>query len=348
MQLINLPHKVCEYTCPINGIEDQYEWKTGVRLPDRLLLFLNIGFTYIKQKRAPAPRMVFWGAGMGKPLYQFLSEIIGYQWTYSEGKGFKTAFQMAKDSIDRGVPAMLGLLDMYHLPYFKKFYHKVHIPQHYVLMVGYDEQKEVIYVQDNSRPEVQAVPYSDLKAAWNVHNPGQGIPNTLCLFEFNPQIATPLEIMRNGWRKRAQAVLNPPVSFAGIPGLHKFAREFPQWAEELEPSAYQESLRHLVMYTCSVVPLLPQRLLPFPLEQPDPHQATRDALSAQLERFAAEYDQPGWKKAAACFKASGQSIQQLTEAATSFLLDDAGALAQAPQMLAEIAAKEEEGFHHLL
>jgi hypothetical protein len=83
MKLIQLPHKTGEYTCPVNGIEDQYEWKTGTRMPDQILMLLSMyGFSYIQQKRAPAPRMVFWGAGAGRPQHEFLADVIGYQWTH--------------------------------------------------------------------------------------------------------------------------------------------------------------------------------------------------------------------------------------------------------------------------
>jgi len=50
VKLIELPHKVCGVTCMINGLEDLYEQKTGIRLPDWLLLHLSglLGFVYIK------------------------------------------------------------------------------------------------------------------------------------------------------------------------------------------------------------------------------------------------------------------------------------------------------------
>lgn len=177
MKVIELPHKVLDYSCPINGLEDQYEWKTGTRLPGFCLMDLStIGFTYIKQKNAPAPRMVFWGSGMGKPLFDFLSDVIGFDCYCLEDRAFSTAWKTARDYLTNGTPVMLGLLDMYHLHYYPKLYHRFHIPQHFVLLVGYDEQNDAALVQDNGLPGVQSIPLDDLKAAWNVRVPGQANP----------------------------------------------------------------------------------------------------------------------------------------------------------------------------
>jgi hypothetical protein len=195
--VIPLPHKVLDYSCPINGIEDQYEWKTGTRLPGYFLMDLSaIGFIYIKQKRAPAPGMVGWGNGMGKAQHEFLADLIGYRWNCSEGRPFKEAWQMAKASVTRGTPVILGLLDMYHLPYYPKFYHRIHIPQHFVLLVGYDEDQDTALVQDNGLPGIQEISLNDLRLAWNVNNPGQGQKNTLYILEFGSNIASLEEIVR--------------------------------------------------------------------------------------------------------------------------------------------------------
>ena len=70
----------------------------------------TVGFLYIKHKLAPAPRMVFWGNGMGKPIHDFLGEIIGYEWKVDEGRSFKQAWQAVYDRLQQGKTAMIGLL----------------------------------------------------------------------------------------------------------------------------------------------------------------------------------------------------------------------------------------------
>jgi hypothetical protein len=348
MKLIHLPHKVADYACPINGIEDQYEWKTGVRLPGYFLMDLSmIGFTMIKMKTAPAPRMVCWGMKTGKTQHEFLSDIMGYRWTWSEGTGYKSAWSRVKESVDRGVPALIGLLDMYHLPYFEKMYHRVHIPQHYVLMVGYDDAQQLAYVQDNSRQEVQAVPYSDLREAWNVHNPGQGIKNTYAILEFNENPAGYEQIVRNGLTKRAKMFLDPQLSFMGIKGMRKLADEFAGWPAVLSEQQLQDSIRFLVTFTCSVVPMLPQRMLPFKLDQADPHQATRDRFAAELVQLAGQFHQPEWSQAAVHFKRSGDRIQELTDCCVDYLMQSTSPFVDGSKILQGIVSEEEQAFKGL-
>lgn len=41
MKLLKIPHRLADYLCPINGLCDIYEWKTGNRIPDDLLFFFK-------------------------------------------------------------------------------------------------------------------------------------------------------------------------------------------------------------------------------------------------------------------------------------------------------------------
>jgi hypothetical protein len=347
--VITLPHKVLDYSCPINGIEDQYEWKTGTRLPRYFLMDLSaIGFIYIKQKRAPAPRMVGWGDGMGKAQHEFLADLIGYRWHYSEGRPFEAAWQMAKASIAQGTPVILGLLDMYHLPYYPKFYHLIHIPQHFVLLVGYDEEQGTALVQDNGLSEIQEISLSDLRPAWNVHNPGQGQKNTLYILEFTPHIAGLEEIVRRGLKKRGGLFLNSPAGFMGLRGMRKAAQELPLWNAEMSAPQSVEALRFLATFTCSVVPNLPQQLLSSPLGYTDPHQACRDRFAQELIHFSRLYAQPQWEQAAHLFQSSGALIERLTQVATEALLGDKTAFDTAPNLMSQIANTEEQAFRLLL
>lgn len=349
MKTISMPHKVCDYTCPINGLEDLYEWKTGQRLPDFLLFYLSsIGFAYIKQSHALTPRMVFWGSGIGKRQYDFLTDIVGFTWECVEGISFNNALRQTKHHIDEGEPVLLGLLDMYHLPYFQTFYHQVHIPEHFVLMVGYDDDAAVILVQDNSRQEIQNVPYVDLKEAWNINIPGRGKKNTFYVFRFQEKVARLDDIVHHGLHKRATAVLNPHIGFTGIRGMRKLAREIPQWLTELSEDQLNACLKHLVTFTCSVVPMLPARLLPYPTNIQDNHSAARDHFADLLTGLAAEYQHPSWKKAGKHFCASSRCIAEITELACDLLLHKRTDFGEMPALLNACADEEEKAFRILL
>ena len=349
MNIDQLPHKVLDYSCPINALEDQYEWHTGMRLPGFFLMDVStIGFLYIKQKLAPAPRMVFWGTGMGKPIHTFLSEIIGYQWEAHEGSSFQQAWQTVANQLQLGKTVIIGLLDMYHLPYFEKFYHRIHIPQHFVHVVGIDEQTDSVLVLDNSLPDKQSVPLSDLQKAWNVSVPGQGKPYTYYLPDFSNEIASPQQITEKALKKCAHNFFNPPNSRLGRKALQKICAEIPHWAEELSEKQFKASLESLVTFTCSVVPNLPQAMLPFPLPYQDPHQACRDRFAKELSVLADEIQQPQWKQAATTFAKSGIKIADLTDLTVQTLLQgNASLFAQAAPLFNEIHRLETEAFSAL-
>lgn len=62
-KILNLPHRVCESTCYVNGLEDILEWQ-GKKYMNYLLSILGgMGeFAYLKFKIANPPCMVYWGA----------------------------------------------------------------------------------------------------------------------------------------------------------------------------------------------------------------------------------------------------------------------------------------------
>lgn len=348
MTHLQLPHKVAEYACPINGLEDMYEWKTGQRLPGYFLMDLSmIGFLYIRQKNAPCPRLVGWGNGTGRPQHELLADIIGYRWTFSENKSFATSWKLARESIDRGIPVILGLLDMYHLSYYPHIYHRMHIPQHYVLLVGYDAASDVAYVQDTGLPEVQSISLHDLKEAWNVYNPGQGKKNTLFILEFGERIAPLEEIVARGLKKKANLILNPPVSFMGIKGMRKFAADLTNWPRELTEKQVQDCLTSLVTFTCSVVPMPPQRLLPYKIKNADPHQAVRDRFSRELDAVSEQFNHPEWSEPARRLAESGQLIGQLTDGLIDQILANTSNLQEAARLVWQIADLEEKAWRGL-
>jgi hypothetical protein len=188
----------------INGVEDLYEHKTGVRLPERLLFYLSgmAGFVYVKNRNAPTPRMVFWGLQVAKYQYAALADVVGFTWQMVENRSFAFTLDRAKAAVDQGIPPLLGALDMYHLPYYEKFYHNFHVPIHHVLMVGYDDDRAAVLVLDCDRPDVQAIPYADLEPAWDVSIPGMGKKNTFYTFTFDAQVADVETITRKGWRNK--------------------------------------------------------------------------------------------------------------------------------------------------
>jgi len=329
----------------VNGLEDLYEYKTGTRLPDWLFLHLSglLGFVYIKNKNAPTPRMVFWGSNIAKYQYEALADVVGFDWQMVSDRSFPFTLKRAKAFVDRGTPALLGVLDMFHLPYYEKFYHKIHVPIHYVLMVGYDDELEAVLVQDCDRHEVLTVPYTDLEQAWNVNIPGLGKKNTFYTFEFNGQVADVESIARNGLRKRATEMLNAPVNMLGLKGMRKLARELIRWPDELSPAQLDICLRHLVEFT-GFPPVPPSQLTGY-TDAPDNHAAGRDIFASLLRKLSTAYGEPSWAEAASHFDRSAEKTVELTDVVCDFILGKARTLEPAAEILTAIANTEEQGFN---
>jgi len=351
-KILSLPHQVYDYSCPINGLMDHYEWKTGLRLPEYFIMDLSMfGFTYIRHIKAPAPRMVFWGTTTGKAQHELLADVIGYRWTCSENTPFKSALKKACEAIDRNTPVILGMLDMYHLPYYEKFYHRYHVPQHYVQMVGYDHDREIVFVMDNSRTDIQSVPYADLQGAWNINNPGQGRKNTLFIIELNDNPAGLFEIAKKGLKKKAEWMLQPPVGLLGLSGMRKFGKDYPNWFKDLNQNQLDASLRHLVTFTCSVVPMLPQSLLPYKIDYFDPHQAVRDRFGRNLYDLGKQFEVPSWIQAAEWFQQSGRLIGEMTDTAVKSLkkeISQETSLMLIPDLMNGIIEMEEKAFRQFV
>ena len=58
MKRLELPHQTADYLCPVNGLCDVYEWKTGKRIPEELIFYSKAGFQMISQKKAAVPKMI--------------------------------------------------------------------------------------------------------------------------------------------------------------------------------------------------------------------------------------------------------------------------------------------------
>ena len=103
-----------------------------------------------------------------------------------------------------------------------------------MLLVGTDDERKTVLVQDNGLAGIQSIPLEDLKEAWNVRVPGQGKPNTLYTLKFNQRPADLEAIWRRALKKRARLFLEPPVGFLGVRGMKKAQKEISVWIDELD------------------------------------------------------------------------------------------------------------------
>ena len=298
-KLLTLPHRVCKSTCFSNGLEDILEWH-GEEYMDYLIPVLGgMGeFSYLQFKNAIPPHMVYWGANT-KYLMKDLAQIIGFEQNVLENRTFANTLVKVKEWINKEQPVVVGALDMFYLPYYSGIYHNRHIPIHYVLVVGYDDEAREVSIQDCGCEGVQHISYEEFEKSLNVTVPGMSKKNTVRAFILPQPLPSELEIAQKGLHYRANKMLNPPVRLFGIPAMRKLAKEVFAWED-------RESFKHLVIYATTP----PE--LPITFEKSD---GMRSWKAQVLQQLGEKYENENWLKVSKMFQESGELISEICAAA---------------------------------
>jgi hypothetical protein len=246
-QLLTIPHRQRVGLCPVNGIRDLIHWRAGRDWSNEFLWGLGQGggFAYLRFNSADPPRQIYTGTATPRQ-HKYLAELFGAGFTESENRAFKSSWLKAREAVDAGTPPVLGPLDMFYLPFYEGIYHQRHIPIHYVLLVGYEEDKA--YVHDTGQEDVQTISSDELRLAWDVNVPGLGKRNRLAIIDVPQELPPTATLIRQSIADQCQTMLHPPVSMVGIPAMKKVAREIAHWPEELGEDTVAKCLRQACEY----------------------------------------------------------------------------------------------------
>jgi hypothetical protein len=246
-QLLTIPHRPQHAMCPVNGIRDLIEWRCGRNWSNEFVHGLGQGggFAYLRFNAADPPRQVFWGNATPRQ-HRYLAELLGARYVEVENRSFGFSWNKAREAVDAGTPPVLGPLDMFYLPYYQEIYHRRHIPIHYVLLVGYDEENA--YVHDTDKDDVQAVALTELRPAWDVNAPGLGKRNRLVVLDLSPSLLATETLIRRSIADECRTMLHPPVSMLGLPAMKKVAGEIARWPGELGEETAANCLRQVREY----------------------------------------------------------------------------------------------------
>jgi len=325
-KIIRIPHAVHESTCYVNGLFDILSWK-GANYDYFLLPVIGgmASFAYLKFKIAKPPCMVYWG-NSPKYLLKELGEIIGFTQMISEGKSFNNEFPKIRKYLDNDQPVMVGALDMYYLHYYPELYKKEHVPIHYVLAVGYDDEKREVYVHDCTFGGIQEVPYEEFEKSLAVNVPGLSKKNTYRIFTLPEKMPGELEVADKGLASKAGRMLRPPVSMFGIPAMRKLAKEIVSWKDKI-------CFDHMVAYAGLTPPLIAADL--------SHNDGLRFEQARVLKEMGRKYQKKQWNNASNLFMQSGELIVKLCEKALNY---NGTACSE---LLGEIADIEEEAYKSL-
>ncbi|MCC0639837.1 MULTISPECIES: BtrH N-terminal domain-containing protein [unclassified Clostridioides] len=343
-KIIEIKHHLHDYECMWNGIEDIYMNKMGESLPnDFFFLLSGFGsFCYLKTNKKELKRMVALGDGRTKKMYEFLAPIVGFEYKHYEFKKYEQALKKAKSEIDSGYPVVLGALDMYYLPYYEKLYHKEHIPFHYVLMVGYDDIEERIYLYDCGITDLISISYDELCECMNCSYPGLSKANTICTVRMNSS-KNKYQIAQEALAIKRDMFLNPPTGFLGYKGFEKFIKELSQWKHELEKDDYDRILANMVMFF-GTVPTIPNAIKG--IEEPDSveFKGGFDKMSKMLKSIGTEYKNDCWVQVAEIFEESAIIIEKISNIIIDYLLNKDDETEKLPLLFSEILKQMKSGY----
>lgn len=343
-KIIEIKHHSHDYECMWNGIEDIYMNKMDESLPnDFFFLLAGFGsFCYLRTNKKELKRMVALGDGRTKKMYEFLAPIVGFEYKHYEFKKYEQALKKAKSEIDSGYPVVLGALDMYYLPYYEKLYHKEHIPFHYVLMVGYDDMAERIYLYDCGRTELLSLSYDELCECMNCSYPGLSKANTICTVRMNSS-KNKYQIAQEALAIKRDMFLNPSTVFLGYKGFEKFIKELPQWKHELEKDDYDRILANMVMLF-GTVPTIPNAIKG--IEEPDSveFKGGFDKMSKMLKCIGTEYKNDCWVQVAEIFEESSIIIEKISNIIIDYLSNKVDETEKLSLLFSEILKQMKAGY----
>jgi hypothetical protein len=212
---------------------------------------------------------------------------------------------------------------MYYLHYYPELYKKEHIPIHYLLVIGYDDEKETVYVHDCSMKEVQQIPYDEFEKSLNVSVPGMSKKNSYRVFSIPGILPSELIIAEKGLAHKAERMLKPPVSMFGIPAMRKLSKEISGWTDK-------DCYTHMAAYAGLTPPLIAEDL--------SHNDGSRFELARVLKELGLKYDKKQWSDASGLFMLSGELIIRLSGEALKYK----GAACS--KTLQDIADLEEKGY----
>lgn len=345
--MIQIAHHVDDYECMWNGVEDIYIRDTGEALPPKFFFVLSGfgSFCYMKTPKAECRRMVALGDGRTKKMYEFLAPIVGLDYKIYAYKTFDKALAKIKAEIDAGFPCMIGALDMFYLPHFEKLYHKEHIPFHYELAIGYDDESRILYFNDCGRTEAQTISYDELRLAFDCSYPGLSKPNTVWAIRMHTSKGK-YEIAKEAFAKKKDLYLQPPVGFIGYRGFEKFIKDLPNWKIELSKEDYDKILYNMVQFF-GTVPTIPNALRGIDEADTIAFGGGFDKAAVVLSSLGKEYNDTSMTKAAEIFDGAAPIIAQIKEIIVDYLTNRCDGTGGLPALFTQVAHAMKSGFEAL-
>ena len=335
-RIIEIKHHLSSGCCMCSGIEDLYATRTNQSVPEGFLLALgSFGETvFIKMNNSEKPYMFSANDARPKTVFENLKEELGLDYKIIGGTTVKYAKKSIKNEIDEGNPVVLGPLDMFYLPYLKT-YRVEHIPIHFVMMTGYDEEKNCVLIYDCDREDMIELAISDLELAWNIEKNGVGDKNGFIKIRLGDNLPDKYTLSRNCLLKKAERQFREKPNILGISAYEKIAKELPKWKKKFSVEDYRKALISITEYM-GKVPKVPNEIMGVK-EADIPYCANYDRLAEIIHELGQEYKQENWLKSAELFDKCGKNIETIVTYIVQYCCNKVDRIDELPNLFLENA-----------
>lgn len=235
----NYPHRMGGH-CGSGAMRDLLHWN-GLGWdgpPDEGLVFAlggALGLSYLRSSELfPPLYLVGRGADFEVDLPTRLGGVVQVLTTDDPGEGWS----WVREELDAGRPSLIWG-DIAELPYLRV---QLQMSRHDIVVIGYDDERQLAYVVDNDRAEAQEVPLAALARA----RASQAFPQPTrhCTYRITwpPSLPGIAEVAASAFSQSAGNMRNPSrhsiagpttaaVGSEGLEAVALFADDIATWAE---------------------------------------------------------------------------------------------------------------------
>src|SRR4030042_1745613 len=100
---LTIPHRIKPGMCPVNGIRDLVQWRTGRDWSNEFVWGLGLGggFAYLRFNQADPPRQMYTGNASPRQ-HRYLAELFKAGFSEVENRAFKFSWGKACQAVERG------------------------------------------------------------------------------------------------------------------------------------------------------------------------------------------------------------------------------------------------------
>lgn len=185
----------------------------------------GLGFAYLRDARGTGPTRVIHGRTL--TLERDFCRHLALDFTEGSEDDPERAWQVVRDLVDANIPVLLRA-ELKQLPYWHA---RNPFSGHLVVLVGYDDDRQVAFLADTGFAGLQEVSYAALRAARSAKVPPIPLHNDWLAIQPTSQPAPLPQAIMLALRENALGLNLDRAPYLGIMGMESLAEEFESWGE---------------------------------------------------------------------------------------------------------------------